>query len=479
MARGANVKTGIVIGMNTKGLRKGLAEFGSIMTGLRSGLQMVRGSMRTLTNAFGSVIKASAEFNSAIAEIGTITGKGFQIGEVRSEVLRMSQAFGQMPTDTAKAFYQAVSSGANTTSEAVALLTATNKLAIGGLAGVEQTSAAVLNVINAYGVSFTEAEAISDRMFKTVQKGVTTIGGLANSIGFIAPAAGQMKVSMDTLFSSIAAGSKVMGGAGRFIIGLNQAFVNMNKPSKMAREEAERLGIEFNGAMLKGEGLLEFIKNLSTAQKRNSSTVAKLFKSSQAQAAINSLLTTGYEDLVKLQEEMAESGGAANEAFVAMTKTFGFQQKQLKATGQVLKIVIGDIITKSQAAGGFVRGLSEAFTLMTAQVERAGVEFGTTGEEASQFARDLVSLAAKGFGMLLRAGSAVIDIYTSMRVAILFLRAAHAKAMGFMVDRTLDFLEPLRLVLKALERAGAIDLGGIDLQIARVRGGLTDLRKTQ
>ena len=58
MARGANVKTGIVIGMNTKGLRKGLAEFGSIMTGLRSGLQMVRGSMRTLTNAFGSVIKA-------------------------------------------------------------------------------------------------------------------------------------------------------------------------------------------------------------------------------------------------------------------------------------------------------------------------------------------------------------------------------------------------------------------------------------
>jgi len=102
-----------------------------------------------------------------------------------------SKAFGSMPTETAKGFYQAISAGASSVEQATEAMTAANKLAIGGVTDIETAVDGLTSSMNAYGGEAGSFTDISDSMFTAVKAGKTTIGELANSIGAVAPLAAQ------------------------------------------------------------------------------------------------------------------------------------------------------------------------------------------------------------------------------------------------------------------------------------------------
>ena len=135
-------------------------------------------------------------------------------------------------------------------------------LATAGLIDAEQATRALVTVINAFGEKFENAEKISDLFFITVQKGITTVGELANKIGRVAGMAGAAGMSMETMFTFIAAGTQVTGMTAATVTGLRSAINTLLRPGKTARDTFKRLGIEFGASSLQGNKFIHTLREM-------------------------------------------------------------------------------------------------------------------------------------------------------------------------------------------------------------------------
>ena len=131
---------------------------------LRRGAQAVGAVFR---NLFAEPIKSFAEFEKGLAEVATLLGKDVKQGadlvpKLTDKVKDLSLQFGKAPVDMAKALYFAVSSGATTAAAAQEVLRVSTMLSTAGLIDAETSTRALVTVMNAYGIEFTKAEAVSD-----------------------------------------------------------------------------------------------------------------------------------------------------------------------------------------------------------------------------------------------------------------------------------------------------------------------------
>ena len=106
--------------------------------------------------------------------------------------------------DINKAIYTAISAGSEYT-DVLELLSKTEKLSDAGRADLVETTKLVVSVLNAYGLSAKDAEAVSDALFTTVKDGQTTLPELAASLAQVTTVAANSGVSFDELMASLAA----------------------------------------------------------------------------------------------------------------------------------------------------------------------------------------------------------------------------------------------------------------------------------
>ena len=211
----------------TKPLR---SAFNSISKFARDSFFMMETFGRAARMAFRGMVapivaatKASLSFEKRMAEVMTLLQgvEGAPAMEVlKRQVMSLSREFGQMPEDQVKSLYQIISAGALEGSNALGTLRAANMLAVGGLTDTASAASAIATVVNAFNVGFENAEHIANLFFKTVQKGVTTVPQLTQKIGLVAGTAGSAGMSLESLFSSIAVGTKAIGNTAFTITGL-------------------------------------------------------------------------------------------------------------------------------------------------------------------------------------------------------------------------------------------------------------------
>jgi TP901 family phage tail tape measure protein len=118
-------------------------------------------------------------FNTAMAEVNTLLADSNELVKLNEEAKALAATFGGSPTAQAQAFYQAISAGAGNAEEATALLTAANKLAIGGVTDVTTAVDGLTSITNAYGIETSKASTVSDAFFVAMRAGKTTVGELS------------------------------------------------------------------------------------------------------------------------------------------------------------------------------------------------------------------------------------------------------------------------------------------------------------
>ena len=294
---------------------------------------------------FRDITAASSSFETKMAEISTLVDTAvFNIGKLEEGLKRSAREFGAQPVDQAAAAYQIISAGAGSAADAIALLDASNRLAVGGVTDVATAADGLTSILNAYGMSATEAANVSDALFVGMRAGKTTIGELSASLGKVAPLASQAGVSVDEMVAATAALTKGGISTRESVTGLRAILAAVVKPTKEAADTAAALGLDFNTAALQSKGLGGFLQDLAKKTGGSTDALAKLFGGVEALIPILALSGQAGIDFGNIMEDMAEKTGQTDLAFQKIADTFEFQAGRVRKSITTALIDLGDVI---------------------------------------------------------------------------------------------------------------------------------------
>lgn len=321
-------KSGGLIERSMRGAGRSIDNTKNKTSGLGKGLTALKPLLAGV--GFGVAARATSQYIGALAEVSTLVDTStFDMDALSESVLNQSREFGSMPTENTKAFYQAISAGANTVEKATDAMTAANKLAIGGVTDTLTAVDGLTSAMNAYGGEAGSFTDISDAMFVAVKEGKTNISELSANIGAVAPIAATAGVSLDEVLAATAALTKGGIATSTAMNGLKATMGVIIKPSVEAAKLAEKLGIEFNSAALESKGLSGFLGELGANSKIGKDELSVLFGGMEALTPVLALTGKSASDFGIALDSMAEKTGKTDEAVDKMKATPGFQMNRI------------------------------------------------------------------------------------------------------------------------------------------------------
>jgi len=294
-----------------------------------------------VTAAMGVAINEAVKFEKAMNEVSTLVGDTSNMDALTDSIRDMSREFGKSPVDQAKALYQIISAGASTAAEQMDLLTASNKLAIGGVTEVAIAADALTTILNAYGMEASQATDISDLLFVGMKQGKTTVEEMATSIGNVATIAAQTGVPINELIAGVATLTKSGIATSEAMSGLRGVLAAVLKQSSQSVAMADELGVAFNAEALEAKGLAKFLDDIQVAADGDVEKLQKLFGRVEGLTAVMSLGADGAKEFNSILEATGDRAGATDEAFAKMAQGSAFQLDRLKVSITLLAEGLG------------------------------------------------------------------------------------------------------------------------------------------
>jgi len=427
------------VGKKTKGVTGAFSDFGkqsmkSFRTAAQGLIPMVglAAAFTALRKVMISVVTQGREFEKQFANVLTLSGdlSDFQKNEFREGLIGISAMFGTT-TELAKGLYHAVSAGVAPGAAALGFLEKAAVAASAGLSDLSTTTKAIASVMNAYGMSTkTAAEAmkgaedISDILFVTIKRGLTTMPELVKSLGRITATAAATGVSFEQVGAAVATLTK-KGMTTRWAIqGLNRLLMIFLKPTAAATKAAKEMGIEFSAvelAMTGIPGIINLIKGQFTdigpeidkmtiagkseneifkmvAETTGKNVVAlrTLFANVAALRSAIMLTNDQGEEFNSIYAEMEGRAGATWKAFKEQAKTANFWLDALAALWEKVSIRLWDGLTSHFLGSmGSVEEFQKKFDDFADDVLDTAVKIGIKLGEWAEWLRTHIDLIIK------------------------------------------------------------------------------------
>lgn len=396
-------------------------------------------------------------FKDAMAEVSTLVDTTtFDMARLEKAAIAQSAAFGGSAADQARAFYQIISAGASSAAQATEILTAANKLAVGGVTDVTTAADGLTSVLNAYGSKVEGATAVSDALFVGMRAGKTTIGQLASSLGKVAPLAAQTGVSFDELVAGVSALTKGGISTTEAVTGVRAVLAAVAKPTTEAAKLAKALGLEFNAAALQSKGFAGFLQDIVAKTGGSTDALSQLFGGVEALVPIMALSGQAGKDFTAILEQMGIKAGATEEAFTKMAMSPGFQ------AGRVWSSLQAEVLGLTSALAG---PLTRALKFVADNMDRIVIYFVTASAViGTRFVAALAVAAASTFsfssaliflrGALIRSGVGAL-IVGAGELVYQFSRLVEAAggfgaALGLLKDVAVEAWDRIKLGAESL-----------------------------
>jgi TP901 family phage tail tape measure protein len=281
---------------------------------------------------------AFKDYEKKVAEIGTIT-EAVTLDQIDSIAKAAVGEFGGAPIKQAEALQKVMSMGAASAADAQAQLMEANKLGLAGSASVEDSVVAISKAMANF--SDVDARETADAIFAVTQASSAEVGDLAQALPRIAAGASAAGLTLQETVGTIGQLSNKLPDANQAVTGMIQMLSNIQKPTKRAREEGKRLGIDFSTAGIEAAGgWEEFLLKLRAAEGFDEDTLAKLFDSSEARIAV-AAITEDMEGLRKNLMAQESAAGGTEKAYAKMTDTAAHKAALLEGQWETLKIQAG------------------------------------------------------------------------------------------------------------------------------------------
>ena len=326
------------------------------------------GAASDAASALSALTEESRSFGTAMRAANTMAGKdesGF--GELKDQVSELAKEIPVARDALADGLYQVISNGVPEDNW-IDYLRRSARASVGGIADLGETVKVTSTVIKNYGLEWSAAGDIQDKIQLTAKYGVTTFEQLAAALPRVTANAATLGVSIDELMATFATLTGVSGNTAEVSTQLAAVFTALVKPSSEAAAMAEQMGIRFDAAAIRAAGGMQnFLRMLDISVKRYAATsgvleeevYGRLFGSAEALRALIPLtgeLSAKFSDNVAA---MADSTGTIDQAFEQMGRTGSarLQELQNRFAG------LGDAI--AEATQGFAPYLNFAAQLGT------------------------------------------------------------------------------------------------------------------
>ncbi|MFN7782309.1 MAG: phage tail tape measure protein [Lysobacterales bacterium] len=360
----------------TRELRSEYGSLGASLQQVQGSLIAAGASLFTVTRTLSTAASAASQFARSIAAISTIAPQA-DLAALSESVRGLTREFGGDAARNAAALYEIIAAGVEDTTQALEILRVANQLAIGGLADTEVAASGLVATLNAYGLAAEEATRVSDAFFVAAAAGNTTIEELSQSIGGVAPLAASVGVSVEQLTSAV--GALTAGGldTGQAFTQIQSALTAVVKPTAEARKAAEALGIQFDVAALRSQGLQQFLQGVSDAAQGNETTLATLFGRVEGLQGVLALTGNQADAFAKALSDMENGAGRTAEALAKLQDTPEARLRLFRAAVGDLEMSFGQAVT---ALTPLLDGLTSAVNLFNELP--SGVRAGIAGVTA-------------------------------------------------------------------------------------------------
>lgn len=291
--------------------------------------------------AGGAMVKMAADFNNAIAKLSTIADASVPIGQLKSEIIELSNETGIAATDIAESVYSAISAGQET-GDAVNFVRQSTMLAKAGFADTAATTDVLTTALNAYGLKAEKVSEVSDMLIQTQNRGKTTVDELAQTMGRVIPVANGAGVQMNELSTAFVLLTKNGIATAQSSTYLKSMFNELSKTGSKADEAIRAIsGKSFPELMKEGKTTAEVLQMLSEYADQSGLTLKDMFGSVEAGTAALTLMKDGVSGYNEELTLMNQSSGATTEALEKLQTPAERMQKAMNRLKNAL-IAIGE-----------------------------------------------------------------------------------------------------------------------------------------
>jgi TP901 family phage tail tape measure protein len=269
-------------------------------------------------------------FETAMRAANTMAGKsGVEFDELTEKIVEMSKSVPLAREELANGLYETISNGVPE-GNWLEFLEQSSKAAVGGIADLGQTVTVTSTLIKTYGMEWSKAGEIQDKIQMTAKNGKTTFAALGEALPRVSGSAANLGISMDELMAVFATTTGVTGQTAEVSTQLAAVLNSLIKPTSEAETAAAAMGISFNAASVKACGGFEnFLNELDESVKayanetgQLSETIyGKLFGSAEALRLLTSLTGEQKEKFSENISSMAESAGTIASSYDNMAST--------------------------------------------------------------------------------------------------------------------------------------------------------------
>lgn len=349
---------------------------------------------RKIVTAFSDGVKAAVDFEASMANVSTLVDTGtVSMAAFEQGILSMAGELGSA-TDLTNGLYQALSAGVEP-AKALGFVEQSAKFAKAALTDTHGAVDLLSTVLNAYGMSASEAGRVSDVLFQTIKDGKTTGELLTSALGQVIPTAESLGVELEHVTAAIATMTKSGIDTNTAVTALNATMIALIKPSEDAKKAAEELGLNFSKAGVEGAGgFQQFLVKLKAAVGDNETMMARLFPNVRALKAAFSLTGAGADEFAKILDNMYNSSENVNIAFEK-------QQKTAAATAEAIK---------NRLSAAFTQALLPALRSFSSWVSENKESIVNTFQNILSVIGSIIEIGSKVVGIIIDIGNAILNM---------------------------------------------------------------------
>lgn len=387
---------------------------------LTTGINAVNNAFAQLSSTLSSITGESAEFSKAMREANTMAGKdsaGFK--QLKGEVADLAKEIPIARDQLANGLYQTISNGVPENNW-IEFLNTSARSAVGGLADINKVVGVTSTLIKNYGLEWSAAADIQDKIQLTAKNGVTSFEQLAQALLRVAGNASTLGVTIDELMGTFATLTGVSGNTAEVSTQLAAIFTALVKPSSEAGEMAEKMGIQFDAAAIKAAGgfqnfLTQLDRSVKTYSQANGvleqEVYGRLFGSAEALRALIPLQGELSDKFAANVSNMVNSAGTMDAAYADMSSHGEAVTQMLRNQWAAVVDVVSGITSAAQPYINFTAGLlstgSSAAILITT-FKQLNIQQTILATRSK-----LASIAMVGLGLRGKSTAAVVRVFSS------------------------------------------------------------------
>ena len=377
-------------------------------------------------------VKMAMGFESAMAQIEANVGTtGEDLQTLSDAALDMGKQFGVSADEAAAGLFFLQSAGLSV-DDSISALESSAKLSAMGLGEMEGIANGLTTAMTNFGISSGEA---GDIFAKAVELGKADPAEMGKILNENAAAAAATGMSYDDLATTTAYLTRITGSANKSGTQMGAILQKVIKPSQMARKAVGEIGLEWDDVakMISDDpftGIQDLNAMFAEAGVSSNDWAAAVFEDSEAIKGALSVINADMDEVVGMQESMADSAGKVDAGFGVIAETAEFRMGAAMEGLKSALIPIGAILLE------FIVPALEWF----AEKLGVAVEWVKGLMDGSNEMSDGVSGA---FGTVMDIAKAVIDFFVQNWPTIQQTIETVAEVITNIIQGVADFMAPL------------------------------------